>query len=364
MAYLLEFPTKPLPGKAHSPPYVLFAINGQNIAEQLPSNIPLNLVSHFAPKLKQWLLPPPSTSQLPWATAKLALRTPAVGINIHSDQVDAKGMIYIISKMLLVSGLAYQRSLFFLPPSILDAISIHRTWLALDLPLAGVQALHTRIETRFLHCPPVAFAEMVAIWEAFPHTSRIVRTMGVNFIQSFVSVAYNPLEFTTARKWYLSSQESRSYFLALENEFPAFGELLANIQKGRQEREASANKSKETLDSNVSSESTNGQNKQKVLKLKNVHCESVRPREPYAGATKLPRLRRSKSGKSTPAEETATGVESHTSSDEESHGDDSSEGYTSTKRSEPLPALRRNIRLSKPLDVGEVFKRLLDLGDK
>ncbi|CAO2648366.1 Nn.00g076330.m01.CDS01 [Neocucurbitaria sp. VM-36] len=250
MSYLLEFQAGLLPQNIRSPPYVIFAIRGKHVVAELPPRIPLNMVLHFAPKLKQWVLPPPLISHLPWSTACLALRTPYVGINIFSDDVDAIGLEWIITRMLMASGLAHPKSLFLILPSLLTSTSIIKTWLALDLSTAGIQPLHMHIHTNLMLGSAVTLSEMNAIWEIFPHSSPIVRAMGLNFIRSHICFGYTHHEFSEIRNWYLKSAERCKFFKSLEDQFPDFGNVQDNVLKAAAEKEASmkqtaVNKNKE-----------------------------------------------------------------------------------------------------------------------
>ncbi|KAF2243185.1 hypothetical protein BU26DRAFT_404835, partial [Trematosphaeria pertusa] len=218
MSYLLQFPLRPLPENARSPPFVLFGINGAEIFDSLPTNISLALVLHFAPKLRTWLLPAPDLSS---ASASLALRTPYIGINILAD-IDVEGLAWILSRMLQLSGAPVLKEACLTHPSLLTAISIHRAWTALELPASGIQALHLHMVTKLMLGLAVCPAEIKAIWNTFPVDSPITREMGLNFIRSHINYEYTQAEFSSIRHWYLASRERTHFFKSLEARFPEF----------------------------------------------------------------------------------------------------------------------------------------------
>ena len=303
MSYLLQFPSLLLPPNVRSPPYVVFGINGKDVVADLPARIPLNVVLHFAPKLKQWLLPPPSMSDLPQSMAKLMLHTPHIGIDIPSDDIEALGLKWIISKMLQVSGLAYPKSLFLIYPTIQASASIHKTWIALDLPLAGIQALHTHIQTGITLGPAVTLPEMKSAWKNFPHGSEIVRAMGVNFIRSHINFEYTPLECCAMRKWYLKSGERSMFFLSLENQFRQFGEVEQMDLDANREKTAGdcAKKASSRLEELV----TNGHRVLERAVSRKVSPEEKKERHFKDTAAIQTKLRRTKSEESVCSVETA-----------------------------------------------------------
>ncbi|KAF1844790.1 uncharacterized protein K460DRAFT_416165 [Cucurbitaria berberidis CBS 394.84] len=283
MSYLLEFPTSSLPHNAHSPPYVVFAIQGNEIVSKLPPRIPLNVVLHFAPKLNQWVLPCPSTAHLPLSIARLALRTPYIGIDILSEDIEPTGLEWILSKMLMASGLAYPKSLFHVSPTITTSISIHKTWLALDLPIAGIENLHTHIQSRLMLGPAVTLAVVMAVWGNFPQSSHIVRAMGLNFIRSHIDLEYTQRETSSIRHWYLKSAERCRFFASLECQFPKFGEsqdlLVEKAAKGN---------------ATLSTSARTGKMMEKTG-TKTVSQEEKKERRQKDGAAMRTRLRRTKS---------------------------------------------------------------------
>lgn len=220
MSYLLELPMRPLPYNVRSPPYVIIGIRGKEIVSDLPPRIPLNVVLHFAPKLQQWVLPPPRTTNLPWPVARFALRTPYIGIDILSDDIEPEGLKWITKRMLQASGCVRHKDQPIIHPSLLTSISIRKTWLALELPLAGIQSLDMHIHSRLMLDRAVTLPEMEAIWEAFPHGSDIVRAMGLNFVRSQLKSSYTHDEFSAMQDWYVKSEERCQFFKSLRDYFP------------------------------------------------------------------------------------------------------------------------------------------------
>ncbi|KAH7392935.1 hypothetical protein BKA66DRAFT_386825, partial [Pyrenochaeta sp. MPI-SDFR-AT-0127] len=215
-------PIRPLPNGIRSPPYVVFGIRGKEIVSELPPRIPLNVVLHFTPKLRQWVLPPPKTTLLPWSIARFALHTPYIGIDILSDDIEAVGLKWILNRMLQASGCVPPKNQVLLHPALFISVSIHKTWLALELPISGIQGLDMQIQTRLMFGATVTFAEMIAIWESFPHESNIVRAMGLNFVHSHINLEYTYREFSAVRDWYLQSRERYGFFKSLQDQFPEF----------------------------------------------------------------------------------------------------------------------------------------------
>lgn len=304
MSYLLDFPTGSLPRHIRSPPYVVFAIRGQDIVADLPPRVPLNVVLHFAPKLKQWVLPPPSITSLPRSVARVALRTPYIGVDILSDNIDVLGLGWILCRMLQASGLAHPISLFRAYPTILVSVSIYKTWLALDLPVAGIQNLHTHIQTRLMLGPAVTLLEIMAIWKDFPHTSEIVRAMGLNFIRSHIDLDYSHREFSAIRDWYLQSAERCRFFKSLEDQFPAFGEAQDKVFEVAAQKLATSN-AKKTIAGKRAEETA-----ERIKKLmektgtRKVSPEERKERQAKDGAAMQTRLRRTKSDESLRSVET------------------------------------------------------------
>jgi len=233
MSYMLEFPpTLPLPAGARSPPYVLFGIKDIDYFHELPSKIPLALVLHLAPTLRQHILPTPDLST---SATYLALRTPYVGINILAD-IDIIGLRWIITRMLQVGGVPIDRGAFLTKPSILSSISIHKAWMALGLPPAGTQGLHVHLQTELALGDAVSIKEMQAIWATFPNTSPIVLEMGLNFVRSHINFRYAHGEFSAMRKWFLATWDRCNFFRSLESRFPEFAQVQTTIVKAASKR--------------------------------------------------------------------------------------------------------------------------------
>jgi hypothetical protein len=223
MLYLLDFPPSSLPPNVGKPPYVVFGIRGDDISAILPPKIPLSLVLHFAPKLQQWVLPPLSTTQLPPSVAHLSLCTPHIGLNIDCDGIEADGLKWIINRMMQTGGITYQKSLFLLHPTTTISLSIHKTWLALDLPIGGIANLNAHIHTLLTMGPAITLPEMKAIWATFPHEPGIVRAMGLNYTRLHLDFYYSQRQFSEIRNWYHQTKERYQFFHALEEATPGFG---------------------------------------------------------------------------------------------------------------------------------------------
>lgn len=224
MSNLLEFPPCKLPYSTRSPPHTVFAISGFEI-DNLPPHIPLNMVLHFAPKFRDWLLPAPSAARLPKSLCRLALRKPFTGIDICCDGVTALGLKWVIRTMLQASGLAHSLSTFPALPSLRVAVSIYRTWIALELPVAGAANLVTHIQTQLMIGAQVTVWDMDAIWAAFPHHSSVVRTMGMNFIRSYINADYSSAELLAITDWCLENDERRVFIDLLGHMIPKFSAL-------------------------------------------------------------------------------------------------------------------------------------------
>lgn len=224
MAYLLDFPPSTLPDDIRAPPYVIFGIKGLSVVQHLPPRIPLNTVLHFAPALRRWVLPAPEN--LPPAVAKGVLRTPQVGIDIGLD-IGVASLQRIIFKMMQAAGFAVPKNVFQHQPSLITSISIHRTWLMLELPRAGLDGLLIHMQTRLMMGPPVSFTEMRELWNEFPATHDIVRLMAVNFVQSHIALFYSRETFEAIRQWCLSCPKLNEVFTAAENRFTEFGKMPA-----------------------------------------------------------------------------------------------------------------------------------------
>jgi hypothetical protein len=230
MSFFLEFPpTSPLPAAARKPPYVIFGINDDDVFGDLPAEIPLGLVLHYAPKLKQWVLPTP---ELSLSATRMALTKPYVGINILAD-IRSEALCEILARMLQHAGLPIDRRLYWVYPAIRLSLAIHHAWLALDLPYAGLANLHTHMASYLTHSPPIMIPEIRALWDTFPTSSLVLHEMGMNFVRSHLAKEYTQPQFSQIRHWYLNTSERCKFFQGLESQFPGFdsiqGELISEM---------------------------------------------------------------------------------------------------------------------------------------
>ncbi|PVI08605.1 hypothetical protein DM02DRAFT_621442 [Periconia macrospinosa] len=256
--YLLQFPpsTTPLPPEASRPPYVVFAINCRDCVAQLPGNVPLALITHFAPKFQEWVLPKPDN--LSPGTIRAALTTPYVGMNILAD-IEATGLAWILVRMLQLGSLPVDKKFFIFNPSLSISISIHKAWLALELPLGGLAGLHVHMQTLLMYGRPVVFAEMKALWSMFPTTSPVLRAMADNFVRSHMAKKYTQPQFSAIRHWYLGDMARYRFFVPYENRTPGFSqvqeELIAQIVADKVKAEKAQAKVMEQIHSrNVASQ--------------------------------------------------------------------------------------------------------------
>ncbi|KAJ4369730.1 hypothetical protein N0V83_005493 [Neocucurbitaria cava] len=229
MSYLLEFPPSALPHNVHSEPYVGIAIRGE--AVDLPPRIPLAMVLYFAPKLKQWMLAPRSTATLPKPLVGYALCTPTIGIDITSEDIDEVGLGWIVTRMLTATGLVQQKELFPTHCSRVSAISIYKSWLALDLPVGGMQGLHLHLRTGLMTGSAVTLSTMKVIWETFPQDSPIVGAMGANFIRSHIEGEYTAAQSSMIQGWYQESVERREFFKSIQHQVPKLDEVQNLIDR-------------------------------------------------------------------------------------------------------------------------------------
>jgi hypothetical protein len=233
MSYLLAFPPSTLPTNIRSPPYIIFGLNGASIVQHLPARIPLNAVLHLAPKLAQWLLPPPL--DLPEAAAQDELHNgPYVGINIRAD-ISVAGLQRIIIKIMDTAGFSVPKHLFQYKPSLITSVSIRRTWLLLDLPSAGLDGLHIHMQTLVITGPPVTLDEMKALWDTFPSDSEILHVVAVVFVRLHILLCYSQVDFEAIRRWYKAIAERFKVFKKAEDMFPDFGKP-SNLRFSRTRR--------------------------------------------------------------------------------------------------------------------------------
>jgi hypothetical protein len=261
MSYMLEFPPHvPLPAAARSPPYVLFGIRSVDYFSDLPSKIPLALVLHFSPKLKQYILP---VTELSTDATYLALRTPYVGINILAD-ISIVSLAWIVNRMLLAAGIPVDNRRFLTQPNIQSSVSIHEAWIALELPVAGIQALHIHLQTKLIMGAAVTLKEMKAIWSAFPAESPIVLEMGLNFVRSHIHSNYSSNEFSAIKRWCCGTHARSTFFRSLESRFPKFSQVQELREKATSEDSASRRVEKVEQVENVKAKRRDSGSKEKA----------------------------------------------------------------------------------------------------
>ncbi|KAF2640482.1 hypothetical protein P280DRAFT_375063, partial [Massarina eburnea CBS 473.64] len=226
MSYLLEFPPRgPLPSKARSPPYVLFGINGDDCFHHFPPEVPLDVVLHYVPKLKQWILPIPSLSP---KAQKMALTKPYIGIDILGP-FRAEAVSEIVVRMLQHAGVLLPRKNFYIHPTIRFSIAIQEAWLAFELPIAGLANLHTHMQALLTHGPPIQDSEMRTLWGMFPITSPIIYEMGMNYVRSLLEKQYTQSQVSTIRLWHAGDREPKTFFEKLESQFPQLDTARSEI---------------------------------------------------------------------------------------------------------------------------------------
>jgi hypothetical protein len=223
MSYLLQFPPSTLPDKILGPPFVVFGIKSVSVVDKLPARIPLNAVLHFIPKLAQYVLPAPEN--LPPDVAQDVLRTPRVGIDIRLD-IGAGSLQHIIFKVPQSAGEAVPKHLFQHPPPIIMSISIHKTWLLLELPPAGLDGLMIHLQTLIMTGPAVTFEEIKELFNHFPHDSDMLRVTAINFVKAHIDLHYSFVGFTEIRRWYTATKDRYKVFRAAEEQFPEFGKTI------------------------------------------------------------------------------------------------------------------------------------------
>ncbi|KAF2266096.1 hypothetical protein CC78DRAFT_542806 [Lojkania enalia] len=218
MAYLLKFPPSTRPQNLLSEPFVVFGIQGINIFTSLPSRIPMAMVLHYAPKLRTWVLPPPEN--LPKKVAADALRTPLVGINIL-EPIAIDGLLWIINKMLQVSGAPLTDPLFFnVQPDICASVRILQAWKTLEIAPAGADGLRIHLTACVMMGPPVTLEELKTVWESFEKDSAIAKETAQNFYRNTIEMEYTHLQAKAFREYITADRERRKFFKSLESEFP------------------------------------------------------------------------------------------------------------------------------------------------
>ncbi|KAH6642677.1 hypothetical protein C7974DRAFT_328219, partial [Boeremia exigua] len=223
MSYMLEFPPgPPLPQSIDSPPYVVFAINGTDVTPSLPPRIPLKLVLHFAPALQKWVLPTPEPAYLPPDAVRQDLQTPQIGIDVQA-RIETVGLVWVITCMLQRSGRTAPFNTLSLHPDLDTSLAIHDAWLALGLPRAGLDALHTHLHVQLMmRVSPVSLWDVQMIWHTFPHNSQIVRAMGINFIEGLINQEYKLETSLAILAWMRSTPELTAFLKYIQDAVPKF----------------------------------------------------------------------------------------------------------------------------------------------
>lgn len=232
MSYMIDFPPHCLPADIRSPPYVIFGIQGEDVSSELPSNIPLTMVLHFAPKMKTWVFPLP-TRLTPFVW-RLVLWKPFVGINIL-EPISAAALLFIVNRMLQTAGLAWQKDNFYSYPGIVFSVDVLKAWRVLELPPSGIQSLETHLLSRCMMGPPVMLKDIQGLWSAFPVTSPILREMAHNFIRAHVNFEYALEETNAIKNWIRGTKERRDFFRQFENQYKDYSEgrtILAKTTEG------------------------------------------------------------------------------------------------------------------------------------
>ncbi|KAF3034787.1 hypothetical protein E8E12_003306 [Didymella heteroderae] len=221
MSHLLEFSSaSPLPHDVSAPPYAVFGVYGSDITSSLPPRIPLQLVLHFAPALRRWILPTPDPTCLPRIAARHSLNIPCVGIDIQA-LIDAVGLSWVIVRMFHLSGCRVTKETFGVHPDLVTSIAIHNAWLALELPIEGIRGLHTHIYSQLIYTePPVSIWAMTLLWDAFPAGSEIIKAMGLNFIRGHMNMEYSASQSLEIIAWFQSTPERYALFNSLRYAMP------------------------------------------------------------------------------------------------------------------------------------------------
>ncbi|KAH7112164.1 hypothetical protein B0J11DRAFT_598206, partial [Dendryphion nanum] len=205
-------PPKPLPPDIHSPPYVLFAVNGDTISHKLPPRISLSMVLHFAPSLVKWVLPPPE-SPSPFDT-RLARHAPFVRINIL-EAIPPLGIKCILHKMVQASGQIHPSNVMT-TPNIPLSVAILVTWRAFELPQQGIQALFTHLWTLMI-IATITLEDVIAIWEYLPRDSSITEEMARNVVRFLDSYDLSPT-IRCIQGWIVEREDRKAFFGLYERE--------------------------------------------------------------------------------------------------------------------------------------------------
>ncbi|KAF3000838.1 hypothetical protein E8E13_006972 [Curvularia kusanoi] len=222
MSHLLQFRSPDrLPGGIRSAPFVVFGINGTDITSLLPPLIPLKLVVFFAPALQKWVLPPPETTRLPRIDLQHSMCTPYIGIDIRAP-IKAEGLSWILSRILQMGGRKVRKEMFTMTPDLETSMSIHSAWVALELPLEGLQGLHVHIQAQMMTSACLlSLQDMRALWECFPHDSAIVKTMGMRFMEANANMEYRVRDSFEILAWFQSTPDLCEFFSSLSYAPPA-----------------------------------------------------------------------------------------------------------------------------------------------
>jgi len=128
--------------------------------------------------------------------------------------------------MLQASGIAHPKIIFLPLPNINVSLSIYRTWIALELPAAGITNLITHIHSQLMIGVRVTVQEMDAAWAAFSHHSDLVRSVGKSFVRSQAKSGNFSTDSSAISDWCLQSDERRGFFESLGHIFPDANALL------------------------------------------------------------------------------------------------------------------------------------------
>lgn len=235
MSYLLEFPPSkfPLPEDIRKGPFVIFGIKGLRVTEYLPARIPLKAVLHFVPRLSHFILPESDTPAPSLIEGKPIEGTGPVGpaqytnfvtIDIHLD-IGLASFQRIIFKIMQASGFHVPKGLFTLSPSLITSISIHKTWLLLELPSAGLDALHIHLQALLMNGPPVSLAALEALWNNFPASHVVHSFAAVNYVEAHIALEYSRNEFLDMRHWFTSEPLRHEIFSKVDTKYPDFGKV-------------------------------------------------------------------------------------------------------------------------------------------
>ncbi|KAF2655691.1 hypothetical protein K491DRAFT_715985 [Lophiostoma macrostomum CBS 122681] len=229
MSYTLQFPPVPLPGNIRSLPHVLIAIQGRDVAAELPPNIPLAMLLHFAPKVRHWILPPLE-----------AFGPEYVGINILRP-MSARGLSYIVNRMCQLVGLP--RPNFDTCPKIMETTQIIEAWGLLELPVTGIESLKTHLVMRLMFGEPIRCIELRVMGAVFPTTSTIMREAAHNFIRShrgscYLSSGSNKFgEFHAIQDWIKEDKVRVAFFRELNQQYQLQDQGKTSVVKAETSKE-------------------------------------------------------------------------------------------------------------------------------